>query len=253
MTLGCLGSLKPMNWEPNPVLDDHLHQRSTWEQRSRAAFYGTDQEAHLLASFILEALADFTKRSSGQMWPRQGKEGEYSAGLVVSFIRTQFMVVKCAEESHLIEGSTLLRKQLEVVARLNEIDNSEGTLDKLLKNTPHLGALKSKVRRLHGSYSEIAHSSEPDHFQLLGYGAKDEHQHYISMYPKFSRNSYVLLHNAGHVFIEFWAWLQNYNERHGEPWDLEDFNLSAKAAFKVLSEWDVSSEGNKPEEASGKS
>lgn len=228
-----------MNWDPNPVLDDHLLHRNVWEQRSRAAFYETDEEAHLLATFILEALADFANTASGKPWPVQSEEGGYSAGLVVSFIRTNFMVVKCAEESHLFEGSTLLRKQLEVVARLIEIDNSKGTLDKLLKKTPNLGVLKSKVRRLHGSYSEIAHSSEPDHFQLLGYGHKDEHQHYISMYPKFSRNSYVLLHNAGHVFIEFWAWLQSYNERHGEPWDLEEFNLSAKAAFKVLSEWDV--------------
>ena len=234
-----------MNWEPNPVLDKHLRNRHLWEERSRTTFYTTDEEAHLLATFVLEALADLAQRTSGKPWPVQSKEGQYSLGLVVSFIRTQFMVVRCAEHSHLIEGTTLLRKQLEVLARLNEIDDSTGALEQLLKKTPRLSALKSTVRGLYGSYSEIAHSSVPDHFQLLGSGETDENSGYMSLYPKFSRNSYVFLHNAAHVFIEFWVWLQSYNERHGEPWDLDEFNLSAQAAFKVMLEWDVLDNGTK--------
>ena len=54
-----------MNWESNPVLDNHLYQREVWAKRSRKTFYQTDPEAHLLASFILEALADFTASTSG--------------------------------------------------------------------------------------------------------------------------------------------------------------------------------------------
>lgn len=233
-----------VNSEPNPVLDNHLFQRGVWAERSRRTFYETDPEAHLLATFILEALADFSMRTSGKPWPLQTTEGGYSAGLVVSFIRTQFVVVRCAEESNLIEGTTLLRKQLEVLARLNEIDNAGGSLRKLLKKTPKLNALKSKVRKTYDSFSEVAHSSVPDHFHLLGAGEEERYRSYMSIYPKFSRNSYVLLHNTGHVFLEFWTWLESYNERHSAPWDLNEFKLSAGAALQVLAEWDVDGRGN---------
>ncbi|MFB9857178.1 hypothetical protein [Paenarthrobacter aurescens] len=228
-----------MNWESNAVLENHLYHREVWAKRSRKTFYETDPEAHLLASFILEALADFTTRTSGKPWPLQTNEGRYSAGLVVSFVRSQFMVVRCAEESHLIEGTTLLRKQLEVLARLNELDNAGEAFQKLLKKTPKLAAMKSTAREIYGPYSEVAHSSAPDHFHLLGTGEAEGYKDYMSFYPEFSRNSYVLLYNRGLVFIEFWLWLQSYNERHAAPWDLDQFTLSASAAFRVMAEWDV--------------
>lgn len=231
-----------MNSEPNPVLDRHLRNRQGWEELSRNEFYTTDKEAHVLASSMLEALSDFGQRISGTLWPIQTEEGNYSAGLVASFIRTHFMVVRCAEHSHLIEGVTLLRKQLEVLARLTEIDDFPGELERFLEKPPNLKVLKSTLSRLYGPYSEIAHSSVPARFHLLGSVETDETSSYLSLYPKFSRNSYVLLHNAGQAFLEFWVWLRSYNERHGEPWDLGEFNHSAQAAFQVVSEWDVHDE-----------
>lgn len=227
-----------MNWEINPVLDNHLRQRDLWEQKARATFYATDDEAHLLATFMLEALADFTGQLSDKPWPNM-IHGDYYVGLTVSFIRTHFMVVRCAEHSHVIEGATLLRKQLEVIARLHELDALE---DKKVpeKKTPNVGALKSKVGGLYGPLSEVAHSSVPDHFHLLG---KGENNHFTSVYPKFSRNSYALLHEAGHVFLEFWIWLSKFNERHDEMCDLHEFEKSMNAAFKVMMEWDLHEDG----------
>lgn len=83
-----------MNWESNAVLDNHLRRRQIWEHKSRVTFYETDEEAHLLATFILEALADFTVTSSGNSWPKT-THGEYCVGAVASFIRTHFMVIQC--------------------------------------------------------------------------------------------------------------------------------------------------------------
>lgn len=237
-----------MNWESNPVLDNHLRQIDIWEQASRRAFYSTDAEAHLMSTFVLEALAEFTHQNSGKAWPDQTEAGLYSGGLVVSFIRTHFIVVKCAEQSHLIEGTTLLRKQVELLARLNEIDSSEDTFDKLIKKTPHMRALAPGIKNLYGLYSEIAHSSTPDHFHLMGYGEKDEHKGYTSVYPKFSRNSYVLLSNAAQVLIGFWVWLENYNEQNGQRWDLAEFSNSIHALSKVMLEWDVLGDGGSLQE-----
>lgn len=101
------------------------------------------------------------------------------------------------------------------------------------------------MRGLYGPLSEVAHSSVPDHFHLLGSG-ESGWTNYTSIYSKFSRNSYVLLHQIGHVFLEFWIWLTEFNERHGEPWQLSEFNKSAQAAFKVMSEWHVLEDGQTP-------
>lgn len=228
-----------MNELESPVLDHHLLNLQLHEERCRAAFYAGAEEVLPLTTFMLEALADFVQRTSGKAWPVDGEEGHYSVGLAVSFIRTQFLVVRCAEQSHLIEGATLLRKQIELLARLNQIDDSSKTLERLLRKVPDLRVLKSQVAKLYGSYSEIAHSSVPEHFRLLGSGETEETSGYLSLYPKFSPNSYVFLTHAGHAFLEFWVWLQSYNERHGEPWDLEEFNRSARAALKVLREWKI--------------
>lgn len=230
------------------MLDNHLYQRLMWERRSREAFYSTDEEAHLLATFILEALADFADEPHGAAWPVQDERGDYTARLVVSFTRTHFSIVKFAEESHLVEGATLLRKQMEVVARLIELDDPAKDLDQLKKKTPNMSALKSKFRGAYGAYSEIAHSSVPERLDLLGFGEDSQGptRGYLSAYPKFSRNSYVLLHNAAHVFLEFGNWLNNYNKQHENPWNIDEFNRSTNAAMKVMREWDVYGDGTTP-------
>jgi len=237
-----------MNHESNPVLDNHLRQRQSWERISRQHFYSTDKEAHLLATYILEALADFANVPHGEAWPVQDERGDYTARLVVSFSRTQFSIVKCAEESYIIEGATLLRKQMEVVARLIELGDYKKDLERLLRRTPNVGVLKSRFRSAYGPYSEIAHSATPNHLDNLGFGEPGQGAAagYTSYYPKFSRNSYVLLHNAAHIFLEFWDWLNTYNEHHGKPWDLAEFNLSAAAAMKVMRAWDVYGDGTNP-------
>lgn len=69
--------------------------------------------------------------------------------------------------------------------------------DELKKGTPNISGLKSGVKGLYGSYSEIAHSSAKRHLKLLG---SDESGYgWTSLVPKFSTNSYVLRQNADMV------------------------------------------------------
>lgn len=106
---------------------------------------------------------------------------------------------------------------------------------------------RSSARATTNLYPRSDRARHNFHRELIGTGEEEGYRNYMSLYPKFSRNSYVLLYNTGHVFIEFWIWLQSYNERHSAPWDLSEFNLSASAAFQVMAEWDVDGRGNQAE------
>ena len=61
---------------------------------------------------------------------------QYKLLLVVSFMRTHYVVNELIIYSELIEAATLMRKQLELIARMEEIDVSE--LEKLDKKVPQI-------------------------------------------------------------------------------------------------------------------
>jgi hypothetical protein len=148
------------------------------------------------------------------------RDADYYTGLVTSFLRTQLSVIDAIRDSEVIDGTTLLRKQLEATARLRELDTVPA--DELKKRTPNISVLKSGVKNLYGSYSEIAHSSTKRHFELLG--TDESGDGWTSLFPKFSSNSYVLLQNAAMVFLEFWIWLEAFVDANalpvGESWNV---------------------------------
>ena len=61
---------------------------------------------------------------------------QYKLLLVVSFMRTHYVVNELIIYSEIIEAATLMRKQLELIARMEEIDVSE--LEKLDKKVPQI-------------------------------------------------------------------------------------------------------------------
>lgn len=71
-----------------------------------------------------------------------GETDNYKLALIVSFIRTQLIVSEHILNSELIEATVLERKQLELIARLSEIDKkakNKETLNKLKGKTPNIG------------------------------------------------------------------------------------------------------------------
>src|ERR1043166_3572986 len=91
----------------------------------------------------------------------------------------------------LIDAATLLRKQFELLARLNEL-HAAGTIDHLLKKNPQFSALKTNIRRLYGEYSKIAHSAAPQPLELLG-RIEDGKRAWTAVYPIFLEDAYVAL------------------------------------------------------------
>lgn len=61
---------------------------------------------------------------------------QYKLLLIISFMRTHYVINELITYSEIIEASTLMRKQLELIARLKEIDVSE--LERLDKKVPQM-------------------------------------------------------------------------------------------------------------------
>jgi dsDNA-specific endonuclease/ATPase MutS2 len=98
---------------------------------------------------------------------REIDNGLYLADLMVSFCRSHFIASDLILGGELVEAAVIVRKQMELLARLNEL--SAGLdIDKLVRRTPNIKHLKTSLNRLYSEYSEISHSASPKVMQILG-------------------------------------------------------------------------------------
>jgi len=101
----------------------------------------------------------------------------YQIGLVTSYVRTHFIVTDLILNGDLVEAVTLIRKQLESVARLNELDQRP-----------------------------VAHFSKPRVSELM-HVIQDGDRMGPSLYPAFTVHSFACLDMHHFVAIYFLAWI----------------------------------------------
>lgn len=90
----------------------------------------------------------------------------YQISLSSSFVRTHFIINDLILTGDLVEVTTLIRKQLESLARLHEIDAKP--LQKLIRKTPNvINTLKDVGKSVYPHLSEIAHFASPKAGDLL--------------------------------------------------------------------------------------
>lgn len=90
----------------------------------------------------------------------------YQISLSSSYIRTHFIINDLILNGDLVEATTLIRKQLESLTRLHEIDNKP--LKTLIRKTPNvINLFKSSGKKIYPHLSEIAHFASPKVGELL--------------------------------------------------------------------------------------
>lgn len=93
-------------------------------------------------------------------------EASYQIGLAASFTRSHYIISNLLLEGELIDAATLLRKNLEVLARLIEVEQLP--LDRINGRTPNVKyAFADGKAPVYGHLSEIAHFSTPEASELL--------------------------------------------------------------------------------------
>jgi hypothetical protein len=115
-------------------------------------------------------------------------------------------------QGELIEAATLLRKQMELVSRLNELGTAID-IEELIGRTPNIKHLREDLRRMYGEYSEVAHSSHPRSLQFLGTIEKDGRE-YTQLYPVFHENLHAGLSHLVLVTAEFFRWTTTFYQRN---------------------------------------
>ena len=90
----------------------------------------------------------------------------YQISVTASFVRTHFLTLDLLAEGEAIEAAVLLRKQVECLSRLLELDETDPK--KLAGKTPNVGVLlKQGSGWIYGTLSEIAHFSTAQPGSLL--------------------------------------------------------------------------------------
>jgi hypothetical protein len=90
----------------------------------------------------------------------------YQIALLASYVRTHFIINNLILNCDLVEASTLIRKQLESLTRLNELDDKP--LQKLIRKTPNvINTFKKMGKQAYPHLSEIAHFASPKAGELL--------------------------------------------------------------------------------------
>lgn len=160
-----------------------------------------------------------------------GEIDNYKLALIVSFIRTQLIISEHIINSELVEATTLERKQIELIARLSEIDkktNKKESIHKLKGKTPNIGNgnISDNLKNMYGMFSEIAHSSKTEPFALL-VESLDNDTIVYNVLPEYdSTNTIVALNNHIQLFFDFVIYMFSFqNEFIPDYTDSDDMEL----------------------------
>lgn len=141
---------------------------------------------------------------------------KYQHGLLASFARTTVISAELVVTSELIGAVTLLRKQIELIARLYELEHK--SLEDLTGRTPNVKGLRSRLKRLYSPFLEGAHSATYGSMALLGFYENHERREHI-MYPEFTENTEVIFQNWIFVFFEFSLWFMMFKGNRVADYD----------------------------------
>lgn len=160
-----------------------------------------------------------------------GEVDNYKLALIVSFLRTQLVISEHILDSELVEATVLERKQIELVARLSEIDKKVGSkesLHKLKGKTPNVGNgnVSENLKNMYGMFSEIAHSAKTEPFALFMKEIENDKIGY-SVLPEYdSINTIVAINNHIQIFFDFFIYMLSFqNDFFITYTDNEDMEL----------------------------
>lgn len=112
----------------------------------------------------------------------------YQIALSASYIRTHFLINYLVKSGDVIEAATLIRKQLEALTRLIELDSKE--ISKLEKKTPNVNnVFNNSTKDLYKQLSEIAHSGSNKVTDMISHFVEDRNRGEAYIYPQFSPHS----------------------------------------------------------------
>ena len=133
------------------------------------------------------------------------EESSYQVGLSASFIRSYYIVTELLMNGDLIEGLVLLRKQVEILARILELEERSVAL--LRGKTPNIKyILTNGTGRVYGHLSEVAHFSTPECAEIMGVNT-DGVRFGPSLTPQFHNPAFGYMELSHFTGVRFSQWM----------------------------------------------
>ena len=157
----------------------------------------------------------------------------YQLNLTVSYVRTHFIINDLVLNGDIIEAYTLIRKQLEKLTRLNELDSKP--IGKLLLKTPNVLNLFGEAGKgIYPELSETAHFSHPRVSEFLSFESKDGKKG-PSLFPSYKKSAIICYDRNAYVTLYFVSWLIDFvkeiNPRYNNQKDVETFLMLEQMAL----------------------
>ena len=125
---------------------------------------------------------------------------QYKMLLTISFMRTHICACEHIFNSENIEAAILMRKQLELIARMKEVEVKD--LEKLYDKVPNV-VFGRPMNCLYGILSKIAHNADMESLDMLGFHMVDETHKQICVYPIYNVNTIYSFDVAIGLFLMF--------------------------------------------------
>lgn len=153
-----------------------------------------------------------------------GEKDQHRLPLIVSFIRTHMIIDELLHYCENIEAATLVRKQLELLARYKETENMEELQYAIKhKKVPQISKIENGGV-MYGMLSEIAHSALPETYTLLGYEKQKDGNVGINLFGVYDDNVKVTLGIHIDIFCRFFIEMMQFQKEHLKDYS-EDIDM----------------------------
>lgn len=162
----------------------------------------------------------------------------YQISLSASYVRTHFIINDMILHGDLVEANTLIRKQLESLTRLYELDAKP--LQRLLRKTPNvINTFKTTGKQVYPFLSEIAHFASPKASQLLHVMEKEGGLVGPSMIPVYTDAAHGCFDIQATVSFYFLFWFIDKQREFYEAFDGAAEERILLSAFKKAIDADI--------------
>ncbi|MDB4265409.1 hypothetical protein N9891_01525 [bacterium] len=156
-------------------------------------------------------------------------EGEYQLMIGASFIRTHLALNDTILDGHIMESQCLLRKQVELLARLQELESK--SVKEVAKKTPNINAINWNAGRMYGAQSEVAHFSRFEVGEALLDRENFESHARIGLFPKYSQNSVYAMSSRLFLGVQFSLW---FTDKLAHWYPRKDFSILQKQTLVAV-------------------
>lgn len=201
---------------------DHQGQFVQAEEKARKKYRHHEREVDNRLRVHLDSLiTDLGNTLVNNKIASPASDSSYQLSLCTSLIRCHFIVNDLLMKGNIIEAVTLVRRQLEGLARLYELDQSP--VEKIEGQAPRVTrAVGSYVGRLYGLLSEITHFSRARVGDFLSVDS-DGDLIGPSPFPKFQEEAFACFDRHAYVSFMVASWL--HQKQKSEWYPKTDFSL----------------------------